>query len=63
MASVLDNYLGEALGELYVKVFLRGLKKNVTLVNNLQKAYAKRIDNLEWMSPTTKEERKVIYHH
>jgi hypothetical protein len=29
MASVLDNYLGEALGELYVKVFLRRGKKNV----------------------------------
>jgi putative endopeptidase len=36
--------------------------KNVDFVNNLQKAYAKRIDNLEWMSPTTKEgQRKVIY--
>jgi predicted metalloendopeptidase len=27
MASVLDNYLGEALGELYVKVFLKRKKE------------------------------------
>ena len=60
MASVLDNYLGEALGELYVKKYFseEAKKRMLTLVNNLQKAYAKRIDNLEWMSPTTKKKAK-----
>ncbi len=30
----------------------------LTLVNNLQKAYAKRIDKLEWMSQITKQKAK-----
>ena len=60
MANVVDNYLGEALGELYVKKYFseEAKKRMLTLVNNLQKAYAKRIDNLEWMSPTTKQKAK-----
>lgn len=60
MANVVDGYLGEALGELYVKkYFSREAKKRMlTLVNNVQKAYAKRIDNLEWMSPVTKQKAK-----
>jgi putative endopeptidase len=60
MANVVDNYLGEALGELYVKKYFseEAKKRMLTLVNNLQKAYAKRIDNLEWMSPPTKQKAK-----
>jgi putative endopeptidase len=60
MANVVDNYLGEALGELYVKKYFseEAKKRMLTLVNNLQKAYAKRIDNLEWMSPITKQKAK-----
>ena len=52
MANVLDNYLGEALGELYVKKYFSedAKKRMLILVNNVQKAYAKRIDKLEWMS-------------
>ncbi|MCD0465245.1 M13 family metallopeptidase [Flavobacterium sp. ENC] len=60
MANVLDNYLGEALGQLYVKKYFSedAKKRMLVLVNNLQKAYAKRIDKLEWMSPVTKQKAK-----
>ncbi|WP_026730506.1 M13 family metallopeptidase [Flavobacterium denitrificans] len=60
MANVIDNYLGDALGELYVKKYFSedAKKRMLVLVNNLQKAYAKRIDKLEWMSPVTKQKAK-----
>ena len=60
MASAVDNYLGEALGQLYVKKFFSedAKKRMLILVNNLQKAYAARIDKLEWMSSSTKEKAK-----
>lgn len=60
MANVLDNNLGEALAELYVKKYFSedAKKRMLVLVNNLQKAYAKRIDNLEWMSQATKQKAK-----
>lgn len=60
MANVVDNYLGEALGELYVKKYFSedAKKRMLVLVNNLQKAYGKRIDQLEWMSPVTKQKAK-----
>lgn len=60
MANVVDNYLGDALGELYVKKYFSedAKKRMLILVNNLQKAYGKRIDKLEWMSPITKQKAK-----
>ncbi|KIO52845.1 M13 family metallopeptidase [Flavobacterium hibernum] len=60
MANTVDTYLGEALGELYVKKYFSedAKKRMLILVNNLQKAYAKRIDKLEWMSPVTKQKAK-----
>ena len=60
MANVLDTYLGDALGELYVKKYFPedAKKRMLVLVNNLQKAYGKRIDKLEWMSPGTKQKAK-----
>ncbi|CAM3610193.1 M13 family metallopeptidase [Flavobacterium chungbukense] len=60
MANAVDTYLGEALGELYVKKYFSedAKKRMLTLVNNLQKAYGKRIDKLEWMSPVTKQKAK-----
>jgi putative endopeptidase len=60
MASIVDNYLGEALGQLYVKKYFSedAKKRMLVLVNNLQKAYAVRIDKLEWMSSITKEKAK-----
>lgn len=60
MASAVDNYLGEALGQLYVKKYFSedAKKRMLILVNNVQKAYAVRIDKLEWMSDGTKQKAK-----
>ncbi|MEH6408623.1 MAG: M13 family metallopeptidase, partial [Leeuwenhoekiella sp.] len=60
MASAVDNYLGEALGQLYVKKYFPedAKKRMLDLVNNIQKAYAARIDKLEWMSDSTKVRAK-----
>ncbi|WP_026451987.1 M13 family metallopeptidase [Aequorivita capsosiphonis] len=60
MASSVDNYLGEALGQLYVKKYFpeEAKERVLDLVNNLQKAYAVRIDNLAWMSDSTKIKSK-----
>lgn len=60
MASMVDNLLGEALGQLYVKKYFPESAKNrmLELVNNFQKAYALRIDKLEWMSDSTKIQAK-----
>ena len=60
MATAVDHYLGEALGQLYVKkYFSEAAKKRMgVLVDNVQKAYAARIDKLEWMSDLTKIQAK-----
>lgn len=60
MTEGVDNYLGEALGQLYVKrYFNEAAKKRVLeLVNNLQKSFENRIDHLDWMSDSTKLKAK-----
>ncbi|MGZ3750754.1 MAG: M13 family metallopeptidase [Mucilaginibacter sp.] len=60
MTEQVDNYLGEALGQLYVKrYFNEDAKKRVlSLVNNLQKAFENRINHLDWMSDSTKQKAK-----
>jgi len=60
MASAVDGYLGEALGQLYVKKYFpeEAKERMQELVDNVQKAYAKRIENLEWMSDSTKLKAK-----
>ena len=60
MTGQVDNYLGEALGQLYVKrYFNEDAKKRVlSLVNNLQKAFENRINHLDWMSDSTKQKAK-----
>jgi putative endopeptidase len=54
--QIIYNNLGEALGQLYVQQYFPAeSKQRITeLVNNLQKAFANRIDHLDWMSDTTK---------
>ncbi|HWD88240.1 MAG TPA: M13 family metallopeptidase [Mucilaginibacter sp.] len=56
MTENVDGYLGQALGQLYVKrYFNEDAKKRVlVLVNNLQKAFENRINHLDWMSDSTK---------
>ncbi|KIA90506.1 M13 family metallopeptidase [Kaistella jeonii] len=60
MASAVDNNLGEALGQLYVKKYFpeAAKKRMAVLVDNVQKAYAARIDKLDWMSDLTKQKAK-----
>jgi len=57
MVEVIDNGLGELLGQLYVaKYFPPDAKKRMLdLVNNLQAVYKERIEKLDWMSPATKQ--------
>ncbi|OOQ59871.1 peptidase M13 [Mucilaginibacter pedocola] len=60
MTEKVDGYLGQALGQIYVKrYFNEGAKKRVlALVNNLQKSFENRINNLDWMSDSTKVKAK-----
>lgn len=60
MAGAVDQSLGEALAQLYVKQYFTedAKKRMLDLVNNLQKAFAARIDNLDWMSDSTKQKAK-----
>lgn len=60
MRNAVDKYLGDALGQLYVKKhFSEAAKKRMAvLVNNVQNAYAARIDQLDWMSDLTKVKAK-----
>lgn len=60
MASAVDQSLGEGLGEIYVKKYFSedAKKRMLELVNNLQKAFAVRIEKLDWMSDSTKVKAK-----
>lgn len=60
MVQKVDRQLGFALGQLYVKrYFNEEAKKSVLeLVNNLQKAFETRINQLDWMSDATKKKAK-----
>ena len=60
MVQKVDRQLGFALGQLYVKrYFNEDAKQRVLdLVNNLQKAFESRINQLDWMSDSTKTQAK-----
>ena len=60
MASNVDQSLGQALGQLYVKKYFpeAAKKRALELVNNLEQALAARIDKLDWMSDSTKQKAK-----
>ena len=51
-----DMYLGEALGQLYVKKYFTesAKKRMLELVTNLQKSFEAHISHLDWMSEATK---------
>ena len=57
MVEGTDSGLGELLGQLYVQKYFPKEAKDrmLTLVNNLQSVYERRIKNLDWMSPETKD--------
>ena len=54
--GVLDGTLGEEIGRLYVKKYFPAAakKRMQELVENLRRAYALRIEKLDWMSDTTR---------
>lgn len=54
--NTIDGSVGELLGKMYVDKHFKPEAKErmLTMVNNLQEAYATRIQNLDWMSPETK---------
>ncbi len=60
IAQVVDRQMGFALGKIYVKRhFGEEAKKRVgELVDNLTKAFESRINNLDWMSDSTKVKAK-----
>ena len=58
--SLVSGVLGEAIGKLYVEKYFPESSKQqmLTLVHNLQKALAQRIDESTWMSDATKAQAK-----
>lgn len=60
MVRNVDSQLGYALGQLYVKRYFDedAKKRALELVNNLQKSFENRIDQLDWMSDSTKVKAK-----
>ncbi|MCW3091249.1 MAG: metallopeptidase [Ferruginibacter sp.] len=57
MSALIDGSLGDLLGQLYVNTYFNPAAKQrmIELVDNLQKTFAERINNLDWMSKETKE--------
>jgi putative endopeptidase len=60
MTRTIDQSLGEALAQLYVKKYFpeSAKKRMAVLVDNLKKAFEARIDRLDWMSDSTKAKAK-----
>jgi putative endopeptidase len=56
VSSIIDNQLGDQLGQLYVDKYFKPEAKQrmLDLVNNLQQTFATRIRGLDWMSDDTK---------
>lgn len=54
----IDNGMGEALGEVYVKKYFTddAKKRCLDMVNNMQVVYRERIQKLDWMTEATKTE-------
>ncbi|MFT3704877.1 MAG: M13 family metallopeptidase [Agriterribacter sp.] len=57
MSGMVDNNLGELLGQLYVEKYFNSASKErmLALVKNVQETFASRIEKLDWMSDATKK--------
>jgi len=64
MVDNVDRTLGEALGQLYVKKYFTedSRKRMMELVNNLATAFEARVNQLDWMSDSTKTKAKEKLH-
>jgi putative endopeptidase len=63
-AQMVDGSLGDALGQLYVKRYFppEAKERMRVLVDNLQATYADHIQQLDWMSDSTKKKALVKLH-
>ena len=61
MSALVDGNLGELLGQLYVQKYFTDAAKQrmLALVKNVQQTFANRINNLDWMSDSTKQQALV----
>jgi putative endopeptidase len=57
MSALVDNSLGDLLGQLYVQKYFNEAAKQrmLALVRNLQQTFGERIERLDWMSDSTKQ--------
>jgi putative endopeptidase len=57
ISNLIDQQLGDLLGQLYVQRYFKGEAKTrmLEMVNNLQQTFAERIQRLDWMSVATKK--------
>lgn len=60
-SSLTDRMLGDLIGQLYVKTYFNEAAKErmLALVKNVQATFASRIQNLTWMSDTTKQQALI----
>ncbi len=58
MSSMVDNNLGDLLGQLYVKKYFNDSAKQrmLMLVKNIQSTFRDRINTLDWMTDSTKQQ-------
>ncbi|MEO8710733.1 MAG: M13 family metallopeptidase [Parafilimonas sp.] len=58
MSSLVDRNLGELLGQLYVEKYFKDAAKQrmLALVKNIQQTFGDRIEHLDWMSDSTKQQ-------
>ena len=61
VSGLIDNSLGDLLGQLYVQSYFKPEAKQrmLTLVDNLEASYKEHIKNLDWMSEDTKKKALV----
>ncbi len=64
MGSMVDNHLGDALGQLYVqKYFPPEAKQRINeLVDNIISTFGERLQHLDWMSDSTKKKALLKLH-
>ena len=59
--SAVNNDLGDAVGQLYVKRYFPASSKAQVqqMVKNILAAFAERVDTLDWMTPATRQKAKA----